>query len=331
MTHDPATNKIRKRQDRPFPWRCATCLKEAVYPATIPYTAKLKHDGKLHSIDIPELTIPKCRECGALVFSNSVDDQLVSALRSHLELLTPQEIKEGRKALRLKSKELAEHLGIAAATVSRWEKGHLIQSRAMDNLLRLFFALPEVRNLLRGESEQDPHPVTPSSTVANPLEFAADLSPTSPCDLLDWEENSVLTQPGAYVLMAEAETSFRYPNGESPVFYIGKADNLRRRLRTHRKKIRQAKNDRKLCLYVPRYEYGAAFGVRYSFIQARQEGFPSFLEILLMARFAKQYKSLPIANNTGSRKLIRTMIELEADGVLPWSRHLLMEMATASK
>jgi hypothetical protein len=38
-------------------------------------------------------------------------------------------------------------------TASRWVSGALIQSRAMDNLLRLFFALPEVRNVLQGENQ----------------------------------------------------------------------------------------------------------------------------------------------------------------------------------
>ena len=44
---------------------------------------------------------------------------------------------------------------VAPETISRWVNGALIQSRAMDNLLRLFFALPEVRDALRGGS-QDP-------------------------------------------------------------------------------------------------------------------------------------------------------------------------------
>ena len=54
----------------------------------------------------------------------------------------------------MKSKELAEKLGVAAETISRWERGGLIQSRAMDNFLRVFFALLEVREVLRG-AEQD--------------------------------------------------------------------------------------------------------------------------------------------------------------------------------
>jgi putative zinc finger/helix-turn-helix YgiT family protein len=150
------TNATRQRRERPFPWRCSNCHKEEVYPATIPYAADIKHDGRLHHIEVHELKIPKCKTCGEVVFNYEADDQMLQALRSHLRLLTPEQIKGGRKALRLKSKDLAERLGIAAATVSRWEKGMMIQSRAMDNLLRVYFAVPETRAVLRGK-DQNPY------------------------------------------------------------------------------------------------------------------------------------------------------------------------------
>ena len=68
-------------------------------------------------------------------------------------LLTPQQIREGREALGLQSKELAERLGVAKETLSRWETGMMIQSRAMDNLLRAYFAVPEVRAVLQGPNQ----------------------------------------------------------------------------------------------------------------------------------------------------------------------------------
>ena len=164
MTPDGTTNKTRKRHGRPFPWRCFNCLKEEVYPATIPYAADIKHDGRMHHIEIPKLTIPKCRACGEVVFSNSADDQIVQALRAHLNLLTPQQIRERRKALGLKAKELAERLGVAKETLSRWETGMMIQSRAMDNLLRGYFAVPELRAVLGGQ-DQDVTSGTPRASA----------------------------------------------------------------------------------------------------------------------------------------------------------------------
>ena len=82
------------------------------------YACEVKHDGRMHKLQIPEIVIPKCRACGEVVFSNNVDDQIMAALRSHLNLLTPEQIRAGRKALGLKSKELAKRLGVADATVS---------------------------------------------------------------------------------------------------------------------------------------------------------------------------------------------------------------------
>jgi putative zinc finger/helix-turn-helix YgiT family protein len=151
-----ATKKQQTRVDRPFPWLCANCLHEEVHPATFAYPAKVKHDGREYEIAIPEFTVPKCRNCGQLVFSVHADEQVSRALRSHLRLLTPEQIRSGRKALRLKAKELASWLGVAAATLSRWESGALIQSRAMDNFLRAYFALPELRAVLLG-LKQDPN------------------------------------------------------------------------------------------------------------------------------------------------------------------------------
>jgi len=154
MTHDPRNERAIGR-DKPFPWRCLKCLKRDVFPATVPYTAEVSHDGRLYKVQVPALEIPRCRSCGELVFTNRVDEQITAALRAQLRLLTPAQIRESRKALKLLQQELAERLGVAEATISRWETGMLIQSRAMDNLLRAYFALPELRAALRG-AEQDP-------------------------------------------------------------------------------------------------------------------------------------------------------------------------------
>jgi putative zinc finger/helix-turn-helix YgiT family protein len=126
-----------------------------VSPAAIPYRAKATYDGRLYEFDVPDLSIPKCEACGELVFSNRVDDLITQAFRAHLRLLSDEQIRIARKRLGLSQKELAERLGMAEATISRWETGALLQSRAMDNLLRVFFACPEVRHVLCGAG-QDP-------------------------------------------------------------------------------------------------------------------------------------------------------------------------------
>jgi len=154
-----------------------TCLKEEVNLETIAYAVQLKHDGRLHSIEIPDLTIPKCKACGALTFNNTADDQVLAVLRLHFKLLMPKQIKAGRKALGLEVKDMAERLGVRPGTLSRWEKGLVIQSRAMDNFLRVYFAVPEARAVLRGP-EQDPG--LGRTEVPEPIKNSAQLSSANP-------------------------------------------------------------------------------------------------------------------------------------------------------
>jgi putative zinc finger/helix-turn-helix YgiT family protein len=151
----PATNQ-NERPSRPFPWPCANCLTRTVVPTVIVYTAKVKHDGTVHEFHFPALEVPHCQTCGETYSTTAVDEQISDALRSRLHLLTPAQIRKAIEKLGLKQQELAERLGVAAETISPWVNGALIQSRAMDNLLRLYFALPEVRAVLKGP-EQDPN------------------------------------------------------------------------------------------------------------------------------------------------------------------------------
>lgn len=124
-------------------------------PTKIPYSVEVKHDGTLYTIEIPQLEIPICAACGEKVFTNEVDEQITEALRAHLRLLAPAQIRGAIKALGMSQKQVAERIGVAEASLSRWVNGALIQSRAMDNLMRVYFASPHVRDILLGE-EQDP-------------------------------------------------------------------------------------------------------------------------------------------------------------------------------
>jgi putative zinc finger/helix-turn-helix YgiT family protein len=135
-------------QGKPFPWRCPECGKKEVRPATVQHTSQIKHDGRLYTVEVPKLCVPQCGACGELVFDNDADEQIAQALREQLGLLSGDQMRKNREALGLSQRVLAEHLGVAVETISRWENGALTQTKAMDRYLRVYFGVPAARAAL---------------------------------------------------------------------------------------------------------------------------------------------------------------------------------------
>ena len=138
-----------------FPRYCDRCRKRTVWPETISYRSQVRYEGRLYDVDTPQLVVPRCRECGELYFDNDAEEQVSRAARVQLHLLQPEQIRANRLALGLSGEELASRLGVPADDLSDWEAGLLLPPRVVDNLLRTYFAFPDVRAALRG-LEQNP-------------------------------------------------------------------------------------------------------------------------------------------------------------------------------
>ena len=115
-------------------------------------------------------------------------------------------------------------------------------------------------------------------------------------DLLEVDIESVPTAGGAYVLGTSDGTMLTYPWGSSPVFYIGKATNLRRRLLTHRNHICGARQDHDDHWW-PRYQYGAAFGADCAYYSRSGPENVQNIESLLIETFYDVLGSIPVANS----------------------------------
>lgn len=138
----------KQRQPKPFPHRCPECGAKEVFPEIIKHKTSFKHEGRLYEFETRGLAVNKCRRCGEVIFTPQALDQIADAFRAHAGLLTTKEIADNLERLRLTQKEFAERVGVAQETVSRWLGSVQVQSRALDNLMRLFFKLPEVRDFL---------------------------------------------------------------------------------------------------------------------------------------------------------------------------------------
>ncbi len=84
-------------------------------------------------------TVPvnKCRNCGFEWLDHLAEVAKHEAVCRHLGLLTPTEITAIREKHGLSKIKLAGLTRIGIATISRWERGILLQSPGYDNFLRL--------------------------------------------------------------------------------------------------------------------------------------------------------------------------------------------------
>ena len=134
---------------RPYPWKCRSCAKPALSPTIVDYSTVMEHDGRSYSITVPNLEILECESCHERVLPDNALERIIDELRAKAGLLAPLEIREKRKRLGLTQEQLANHLGIAKETVSRWETGGQIQQRHSDLILRAYFDLPAFQEYLK--------------------------------------------------------------------------------------------------------------------------------------------------------------------------------------
>ncbi|MBE6175504.1 MAG: hypothetical protein E7146_00685 [Rikenellaceae bacterium] len=112
--------------------------------------------------------------------------------------------------------------------------------------------------------------------------------------------SAIEERPGAYIIVSQGQ-HFPYPDGESKIMYIGKSDNLKKRLSRH------YKNYTDVCEfnhppqhYPSRYNYMRAFGAKvYCFYTAGAQASKN-LESFLIEAFAKRYGAIPVGNGARS-------------------------------
>jgi len=90
------------------------------------------------AVDISAIVpIIKCGECGEGFLDYVAEDICHEAICQHLGVMTPSQIKGLRKLYKLTQAEFAEITKLGEATLSRWERGIVIQNQAYDNYLYL--------------------------------------------------------------------------------------------------------------------------------------------------------------------------------------------------
>ncbi len=100
--------------------------------------ARLSAEVKGERVEFPMRAFV-CGRCGfTLIDGKDMPEYMrlaADAYRTRHGLLTSEEIRARRKALRMSQAKFAEHLGVGVASVKRWEMGK-IQDRSSDRLIR---------------------------------------------------------------------------------------------------------------------------------------------------------------------------------------------------
>ena len=84
-----------------------------------------------------------CSACGEILSGAESASVRHRAICQALGLLSPEDIRAIRKHLGLTQAEFSKLTGIGEATISRWERGRLLQNRANDLYLRLLAEVPQ--------------------------------------------------------------------------------------------------------------------------------------------------------------------------------------------
>ena len=133
-------------------WRCDVCGQKTLRRVKQPYEYQVSHDGRPPvTIRIPDLEVIACTnpDCHPEHPGDTIIHDDAAIWRTTIEtyrqlgLLTPDEIRSERGRLGLSQQELQELLGLGGNSLSRWERGHVYQSRSSDTLLRIIFGLPQ--------------------------------------------------------------------------------------------------------------------------------------------------------------------------------------------
>jgi putative zinc finger/helix-turn-helix YgiT family protein len=150
---------------------CPSCGRGALVPRVIRDEFEYGPEDERITIVAEGVPVLECPACGETLYGPDAARVRHQAICLTLGLLTPEQIKGVREKLGKKQAEFAELTGIGVATLSRWEQGRLIQTRALDRYLRVLENTPaavRVLERLRGQETE----AMMLEAIVNPDEIA---------------------------------------------------------------------------------------------------------------------------------------------------------------
>lgn len=129
--------------------RCPSCGHQPLEARRIRDEFEYGPDDERIMVVAEAVPVLVCPKCGEVLYGAEAAVVRHQAICRALGLLSPAEIKSLRERLGPDQEDFARLTGIGVATLSRWERGRLMQTRALDRYLRLLDALPQATQFLK--------------------------------------------------------------------------------------------------------------------------------------------------------------------------------------
>ena len=151
--------------------RCPSCGEQALRCREIEDDFEYGPEGERITIVAHAVPVLVCARCGEMLYGPEAARVRQRAICSALHLLTPEQIKAVRERLGPSQEEFANLTEIGVATLSRWECGRSLQTRALDRYLRLLDCNPTNIKILQSLSLRTEKPPAPPQTSECPWRF----------------------------------------------------------------------------------------------------------------------------------------------------------------
>jgi putative zinc finger/helix-turn-helix YgiT family protein len=123
--------------------KCPACGHSSLVLRHVDETFEYGADNETVLVRVRRVPVEVCKNCGESYSGPEAAAVRHRAICKALGLLTPEQIRSIREGLGLTQARFAALTGIGEATVSRWERGRLVQSKALDRYLRLLASHPD--------------------------------------------------------------------------------------------------------------------------------------------------------------------------------------------
>jgi putative zinc finger/helix-turn-helix YgiT family protein len=115
---------------------CPSCGARALERELVRDRFEYGGEGDPVWVEADNVPVEVCRACGQQFSGPEAARIRHDAICRALGLLTPAEIRELRERFGMTQEQFADWTGIGVATISRWERGRWVQTRAHDRFLR---------------------------------------------------------------------------------------------------------------------------------------------------------------------------------------------------